>query len=246
MLKQFLARIGLGGVVVDTVLESGEVPVGGALRGVVRIDGGEVLQRIDAIHLELITTCLVEGRDDERAYAEVVVAGMRAAARVEVGPGEHIELPFAIEVPEHTPLSIGSTRTALRTRLEIPGAIDKQDADAVAILPSRAMASVLEGLEQAGFRLVEAEVEHAPRRKFPFVQELDFEPTRLADWGVKELEIAFRPVGRGAFEAHLVVDRRGGLFRLGGESSHRFRVPAAGMAPGAVAAAIRELIARRS
>ena len=66
-------------------------------------------------------------------------------------------------------------------------------------------------------------VEHNPRRNFPFVQEFDFRPTSVRDFGVEEVEVSFRPVGRGV-EVALTVDRRGGFFKMGGERTARFQV----------------------
>ena len=245
MLKKLFASIGWGGVKVDTVLDTPSVPVGGTLKGVIQIQGGDVSQRIDAVQLELVVRCIVENDDDERIPLELVVASVRAATELEVAAGEALEFPFALDVPESTPLSLGSTHTELRTRLEVPVAIDPRDGDAVDIRPNRPMASVLEGVEYAGFRLVEAEVEHAPGHRYPLTQELDFEPTGLGDWGIKELELAFRPASDGAVEVELTVDRRGGLFRRGGEVTHRFHVPATGLPPSEVAAAIRSTIVGR-
>lgn len=240
MLKGLLASIGIGGTKVDTVVENPHVEAGGALEGTVQIRGGDVPQQIDAIHLEVVTKCWIES-GDEKVPTEVVVAAAEAPG-VQVEPGASHDVPFAIEVPAFAPLSVGSTRSALRTRLDVPAAIDPRDEDALVVAPNAAMRSVIEGVTQAGFQLAEAEVEHTPRREIPFVQELDFRPTSLGDWGIEEVEIAFRPLGGGALEVLLTVDKRGGLFSRGGEAKHRFRVPAEGASPGEIASAIRDAL----
>lgn len=244
MLKNVLASIGIGGMKVDTLVNQAEIEAGDVLNGVVAIKGGDVSQRIDAIVLQLMTRCIVETRNDQKVYAEIQVAAASAAADMDVAPGQTFELPFQMEVPVFAPLSVGSTKSLLRTRLDVPKAVDPRDTDAVRILPNTAMRSVFEGMEHAGFRIAEVEVEHTPHAAIPFTQEFDFKPVHFRDWGVEEVEIAFRPSGSGALDVLMTVDRRGGLFSFGGETGYRFKVPASGADPQDVAAAIRQVIGR--
>ncbi|WP_404384708.1 sporulation protein [Caenispirillum salinarum] len=244
MLKNVLASIGIGGMKVDTLVDQPEIEAGGRLSGVVTIKGGDVPQRIDAIVLELMTRCIVEARNDQKVHAEIEVAAARAAADIEVAPKQELELPFDMDVPVFAPLSVGPTKTALRTRLDVPQAIDPRDSDAVRILPNAAMRSVFQGMEMAGFRIAEVEVEHNPRHAPPFTQEFDFKPSSVRDWGVEEVEIAFRPGAGGGMDVLVTVDRRGGLFSFGGERGYRFKVPPKGVEPSDVAAAVRQAIGR--
>ena len=157
-------------------------------------------------------------------------------------PGQSRVIPFAIRLPPGTPLSVGGASTALRTRLDVAGAVDPRDADPVRVRPSRAMAAVLRGMEEAGFRLVEVEVEHRPRGAQPFVQEFDFRPRSARDWGIEEVEIAFGPMA-GGVEVLLTVNNRGGLFLPGRERSARFHVTDAMADRTDMAAELRRAIA---
>lgn len=222
MFKNILSSIGIGGASLDTVLDDPEVEVGGALSGEVRITAGPAEQDIGDVHLELVTRCLVETRGDEKVYSEIVLASARLDPG-RIGAGTARTLPFRIAVPPSAPLSVGSTATSLRTRLDVARAVDPRDSDRVLIRPSRAMSAVFQGLEQAGFRLAETEVEYNPRRQNPFVQEFDFRPRAARDWGIEEVEISFVPAP-GGVEVVLTVDRRGGFFTMGRERTARFRV----------------------
>lgn len=221
MIKNVLSSIGVGGASVDTVLDDSDVVVGGSLSGEVRIRGGSTEQDIRAVVLELVTRALVE-RGDEKHHAQIVLTSARQEPG-RVAPGEARTLPFRIAVPDWAPLSVGSTQTALRTRLDVAWAVDPTDSDRLRILPNPAMSAVLDGLEAAGFRLAEVEVEYNGRRSVPFVQEFDFRPLRGGDWGIEEVEISFSPL-RGGVEVLLTVDNRGGFFTAGRERSARFRV----------------------
>ncbi len=222
MFKSILRSLGVGGASVETVLDEAEVEVGGRLSGEIRIAGGSAATDIQGVVLELVTRARVETRGDEKVYGEITIGEARLPAlRVEAEEAE--VLPFMIQLPPSCPLTAGSTSTVLRTRLDVAGAIDPRDTDPVRVLPSRAMIAVFDGLERAGFRLAETEVEYNPRRANPFVQEFDFVQRSGRDWGIEEVEISFSPT-RGGVEVLLTVDRRGGFFAIGGERTARFRV----------------------
>jgi sporulation-control protein len=222
MLGKLLRTFGVGSATIDAVLESDEVVVGKTLRGEVRVKGGDTDQTMRGVTFELITRCIVETRRDEKAYADLVLAsGMIELDRVRAG--EDLSAAIEIDIPANAPISIGSTSTFLRTRLNVPGAADPKDMDVVQLRPTPAMLTVLQGMEEAGFYLAETEVEHNPHRANPFVQEFDFRPRSPRDYGVEEVEIAFSPV-RGGVEVLLTVDNRGGFFTSGRERSTRFRV----------------------
>nr|WP_111298270.1 sporulation protein [Paracoccus saliphilus] len=222
MLGKLLRTFGVGGATIDAVLESDEVVVGETLRGEVQVKGGGADQSIRGVTFELITRCIVETRGDEKVYANLVLAsGMIELDRVRAG--ENLSAQIEIDVPAHAPISIGSTSTFLRTRLNVAGAADPKDMDVIQLRPTAAMLAVLRGMEQAGFSLAETEVEHNPHRPNPFVQEFDFRPRSARDYGVEEVEISFSPIP-GGVEVLLTVDNRGGFFTSGRERSTRFRV----------------------
>ena len=239
MLRKFLRSIGFGGATIDTVLENDEIVVGDTLRGEVRVKGGDADQEIRGVTLDLVTRCLVETRADEKVHADLVLAsGAVELGRVQAG--EDLSARIEIDVPASAPISIGSTSTFLRTRLDVAGGIDPKDMDAVHLRPTPAMLAVLQGMEQADFYLAETEVEHNPRRANPFVQEFDFRPRGFESFGVEEVEISFNPI-RGGVEVLLTVDNRGGFFTSGRERSARFRVTDVGRLD--MAAELRRAIA---
>ena len=222
MIGNLLTRFGIGGATVDAVLQDSEIEVGGTLRAEIRITGGSARQEIRGVALDLVTRCLVEGPGGGKTHGDIVLV----SGHVEIGtvePGEHLSFPIEMQVPVSAPISIGSTHSVLRTRLDVAGAVDARDSDPVTLLPNRSMTAVLEGIQIAGFRLVETEVEYHPRREPAFVQEFDFRPAGFGDFGIEEVEISFAPRPRG-IEVLLTVDNRGGFFIGGRERSVRLRV----------------------
>jgi sporulation-control protein len=241
MMKNILSSIGIGGASVDTVVERTDIDVGERLHGEVHVKVGTAEQAIKSVVLELVTRCLVEAGGDNRTYGEIVIASATVDPGGAFTAGETKVLPVTIEVPPTAPLSVGSTSTVLRTRLDIARAIDPRDSDRIRILPNRAMSAVFEGMEAAGFRLVDAEVEYNPRRAMPFVQEFDFKPVSFNDFGIEEVEISFSPAQDG-IDVMLTVDNRGGLFTAGRERAARFRVGDADAGRGNMATELRRAI----
>lgn len=238
--NNILSSLGVGGATVDTVLKSTDIVVGSTLHGEIHIKGGTSEQDIRGVVLELRTRCLIEAHGHDKAHGEIVIASGKVDPG-KIGAGEERVIPISIDVPASAPISVGSTSTVLRTRLDVAGAIDPRDSDKVRLLPGRAMAAVLEGMGNAGFRLVETEVEYKPRRDNPFMQEFDFRPQSMGDFGIEEAELSFVPIS-GGMQVLLTVDNRGGLFGMGHERSARFRVMDASADAKALAGELRGAI----
>lgn len=246
MLKNILAAIGVGGAKVETVLESAEVPVGGMLAGTVRMSGGNVPQQVNDVHLEIITQAEREV-NDSKVRQPVVISRWSAGRAIALKPGENLDLPFRVEVPLHTPVYLrgADIRVWLRTRLEIPGAVDPTDDDPIYALPVPEMAAVVEAMQQLGFRLYKSDVEH--RRFAPgYMQEFEFRPAARGS-RFDEVEIVFQPAERG-FDLLVQVDRAArGLLGSWAEAAgfdetwHRVHVPY-GSNAGAIAPAIRQVL----
>ena len=222
MFKSILRTLGVGGATVETVITDPDVDVGGELAGEIRITGGSHEQEIQGVVLEIVTRARVETRGDDKVYAEIGL-GEAALHPGRVGAGATVTLPFRIRLPASAPLTVGSTQTLLKTRLDVAGAVDPRDTDPIRVRPNRAMQAVFDGMERAGFRLVETEVEYNSRRANPFVQEFDFRPRSSRDYGIEEVEISFALVPEGV-EVSLTVDNRGGFFAMNRERTARFRV----------------------
>ena len=222
MLKKVLCTLGFGGATVDTVVQEPKAEIGEKLGLEVRIKGGEAEQAIRAIILELVTSCRVEIQENATERAEIVIA----STTIELGRVEAREektIPTELDVPVWAPITGYSTRTVLRTRLEVIGGVDPQDTDAIEILPNRVMAATLNGIRDAGFVLADTEVEHDPQSPRPTVQEFDFRPTSPGMYSIEQVEVWFSPV-EGGLDVHLITDRCGAFGARGRERSAQFRV----------------------
>ncbi|GLU47772.1 sporulation protein [Nocardiopsis ansamitocini] len=232
VLKRLLAGIGFGGASVETVLHVAEVPPGGAVRGVVRIQGGDVDQQIEMLTVGLQARVEVESGDSEHAQ-DVEFHRSTLGGRLHLPPAERIEVPFELAVPWETPITgcyghpLPGMNIGINTRLHIAGAVDPGDLDPVGVLPLPAHQAVLDALFRLGFRFKHADMERGrlsrTRQRLPFYQEIEFHaPSRYQ--GLGELELSFVTDERGV-DVVLEMDKKPGLlFSEGSDTFHSFSV----------------------
>lgn len=247
--NKILASVGIGGAKVDTRLESSRLYAGQEVRGVVRIEGGTVEQRIDNIYLQLMTEYL-RTVNDTKIRETAVIARFRIAGGITLAPNDRKEIPFSFDLPYSCPVSLGRNPVWLRTVLDIDMAVDPDDHDAIEVLPHPYVGVVLDALYSLGFHLRSSHCEYDRRgREVPFIQEFEFVPTTKFRSRLEELEAVFYP-GPDGVGILFEIDRRlhglAGLFSEAfdldlEESRHKVFLPAERLRQGTDAVA-RQLV----
>lgn len=209
--NKVLASVGIGAARVDTKLVHDTVEPGGEIKGVVEIRGGSVEQKIDDIYLSLNTTYIKESNDKKYSVAGLIDR-FHLTQSFTLMANERKEIPFTFSIPHDTPLTIGKTKVWIATGLDIKNAVDPSDKDYIRVMPNDLMESVFQAVSQLGFRLREAECEHASSRfrsRLPFIQEFEFVPASGPYRGrLDELEITFFPISSNEIEILMQVDRK--------------------------------------
>ncbi|ANN20112.1 SpoOM family protein [Amycolatopsis orientalis] len=232
MFKRMLSAFGVGGPSVDTVLDSPHAVPGEVITGEVRIQGGSKDAQIEEILLSLVTRVEVERGDHERAGTAEFLR-VSAGNRVQVTAGQLTTVPFRIALPWETPISAVGGRelpgvvVGVRTELVIAGAPDKGDLDPLLVGPLESQDRVLEAFGELGFSFRSADVEagrlHGVRQELGFFQEIEFFPPSRYAGRVGQVELTF-VASQDDLVVVLEADRRGGMFRSGGDSFGRFHV----------------------
>ena len=209
--NKVLASFGVGGAKVDTKLERTAYVAGEMMRGEVEVYGGNIDQQIDSIYLTVNTTYIRES--DDKKYTEVApVKKLKINEPFIIKSNETKVIPFSIELPVDTPITIGKTQIWVSTGLDIKNAADPGDKDYIEVKPSKLAKHILEEVQQLGFRLRKAECEQASKRMrkhYPFVQEFEFVPTSGPYRGrLDELEIVFLAQSEQSAEILMQVDRK--------------------------------------
>ncbi|MWC27790.1 sporulation protein [Paenibacillus sp. MMS18-CY102] len=208
MFNRFLASIGIGNAKIDTVLEKSRYAPGEEVRGVVRMQGGSVDQRVETVQLSVMTEYIRE-TDDHKHRHHAEIARFHVTKPFTLQPNERQEVPFSFLLPNETPLTIGRAPVWIKTELDVRGAVDPGDSDRIEVQPSQGQHVVLEALSRIGFRLREAECQYAARLggRLPFVQEFEFVPTTQFRGQLDELEVTFFNRGH-ELELLLQIDRK--------------------------------------
>lgn len=231
VLKRLLAGIGFGGASVETHLNTATTRPGGAVRGTVLVEGGDVDQQVEELTVGLQALVETEFADSE-AKNNLEFHRVRLGGHTRLVPGQRFEVPFEIPVTWEAPVTayrghrLPGMNVGVNTRLAVAGAIDPGDLDPVAIEPLPAQSAVLDALDSLGFRFKKADLERGriarTRQRLPFYQEIEYySPSRYR--GLNELELSFVTDEHG-MDVVLELDKKPGLFSEGRDTFKSFNV----------------------
>ncbi|MEV0294965.1 sporulation protein [Nocardia sp. NPDC050710] len=216
MFRKLLAAAGVGGAEVETELFTPGVQPGGIAEGVVRLRGGGVAQEITRIAVEFVTRVEHE-YDDHEGSGAMGFGWTQVHGPLHLPPGAFLEFRFGARAPMETPITFYNGRhlpcppVALRTIVEIHGAVDAADTDPIGIGALPAQHMVLEAVERLGFPLRSADVEAGRIRntpqQLPFYQEIEFGGSHRYP-RLNQLEVTFIAAEHG-MSVVLEADKRG-------------------------------------
>ncbi|WP_157729500.1 sporulation protein [Tumebacillus algifaecis] len=197
MIKKFLSKIWIGAATVNLVLDDSRGRIGEEVSGKILVEGGNVDQKIDAIHVDF----LLEARLDDRT-ARSRIQSVTVAQGLQVRAGEKLEFPFRHQLPE-LPQSTHYVRYTYHTRLDIPQALDTHDFDEFILLPRPSTATAQNALHALGFRdKQESGVFNG------HYQEFEYRPVQGPFAGrIDELEVVYITEDRGLV-LHIELDKK--------------------------------------
>lgn len=178
LFKNFMAKLGKGAAQVDLVLEEQAYRPGDEIRGEVVIQGGNVEQQINRIHVELVMTVQVK----EKSFSHVVHT-YPLSDSFTIAEGERKSIPFSCLLPKDLPLSGNKVAYAFHTHLDIAAGVDKNDHDPIQVLPPERLQQILDAFASLGLR------EKYDSRSFNgYAQEFELFPTDFLQDRVEEVE----------------------------------------------------------
>jgi sporulation-control protein len=232
--RRLLASLGAGGASVETELAQADVVPGGVVQGTVRIQGGSVDQRIEGLSVGLQARVEVEGENaqgnDTEYHQDIEFHRQQVGGAFELAPGAAYDVPFTLEVPWETPVTmfLGRHLTGMNvgvtTELQIARAVDKGDLDPVNVHPLPAQQALLDAFGQLGFAFRSADLEKGrirhTRQRLPFYQEIEFRaPGQYR--GLNQVELTFVADG-GEMDVVLEMDKKPGMFSSGSDTYRSF------------------------
>lgn len=122
--KKINAKFGNGSVAVNLVLDKSEYRRGDEVRGVIKLTGGSVSQKVDGIFIELST---------EKNHVTEMYGDYKVHNDFEIGTNETKEINFSIVLPENGPFTTEQQMVQLVTRVAIAFAVDARDQDYIKV-----------------------------------------------------------------------------------------------------------------
>lgn len=215
MFKKLMAKFGVGAAKVDLKLDRPGYRLGETMTGVVRIEGGNVEQRISDLSALMLMRVTLRGQDVTRQ-----VQAFPISRNFTVQPKPFVqEIPFSFVMPEGLPISTPAVQYALHTKLDVEMALDPTDFDRVEVLPSEPVERVLKALDRLNLRQ-----KSDSGKLTQYGQEFSFFPG--ADLGIplKELEVIFF-TAPGELRLLVELDLASGLLRRDKEYKAEIIVP---------------------
>ncbi|MEU1941082.1 sporulation protein [Streptomyces sp. NPDC020125] len=235
--KRVLGSLGVGGPVVDTVLDRGPVRPGGVVQGQVRLRGGGRARDIEHLALELVAR-VDAGHAGEEGPGGVVFDRLRLTGGFRLDTREHRDIPFTFHIPWETPLTELSGQPlgvvlGIRVELASAGAKDHGDPEELIVRSLPVQEAVLGALGRLGFGLVAADLRLGhiadSGQTLPFHQEIELTPAPRYIHDMNEIAVALL-TGSDGMEVVLEADKRGRPFS--GSASPGKRLPGGPAAPG--------------
>ncbi|WP_025845806.1 sporulation protein [Brevibacillus agri] len=182
MFKKLMAKFGVGAATVDLKLDAPGYRLGETMTGVVRIEGGNVEQRISELSAVLLMRVNLRGQEVTK---QVQVYPISRNFTVQPKPFVQ-EIPFSFEMPHGLAVSTPAIQYALQTKLDVEMALDPTDFDRVEILPPEPVERVLCAFDRLNLRQ-----KPDSGKLTPYGQEFSFFPAANLGIPLNELEVVF-------------------------------------------------------
>ncbi|WP_329602853.1 sporulation protein [Actinomadura soli] len=182
--------------------------------------------------LSLVTEVEDEHGDDEGRGTREFYRGAITEA-FDLAAGQIHTVAFQLPVPWELPVTqvygqhLHGMAMGVRTELEVAGAVDSGDLDAVSVSPLPSQQRVLDAFGSLGFEFKSADVEEGHiagvHQDLPFYQEIEFYAPPHYGGQINEVELTFVTDPHGLVVI-LEADRRGNGFSEGDDVFGRFHV----------------------
>ncbi|MBP0723897.1 sporulation protein [Bacillus sp. RG28] len=165
---------GKSGLKIDAVLEKSEYVAGELVRGHLYIKGGKVKQAIDSVYIQVMTDYSIEF-DDMIKKESGALQSMIVSVDSFIQPDEELMTPFFFTLSENTPISLHQSHVWISARLANDKTDNQYDADAVQIVPSAGLKTIIQAIQEEGFILRNCENK---KNYGKITQELEFFPLK--------------------------------------------------------------------
>jgi sporulation-control protein len=203
MFKKILARFGKGAATVDLRFDNRPYYAGETINGEVRIQGGEVEQKVNFLAARLMMGVATKHGTETREVAKIPLSNAFV-----ILPKEQKVIPFTYSIPQNLPVSRGTISYYFDTQLDIEGGVDRKDVDRLSIEVPKQVQVIFQALDNLGFR-----EKHTSGKVDQYGQEFAFFPTQDFTGQVNEIELRFAHEESG-IRVWMEVDCRNGFLEI--------------------------------
>ncbi|MFV5385189.1 sporulation protein [Acinetobacter junii] len=200
MFNKIMSGLGLQGVTVETRLQNPNLQAGETLHGEISFKGGSSDKEINGLYLQLMTMAEVESGDHE-FNQPLVLQEWLVNSRFLLPAHQAHSFPFNIQLPFETPITEvacrrNGARVWIQTHMDVDWGLDAIDRDYLKVVPTAAMKSFLQAMQQCGFVLSTVDVEKGQltarnfRSTIGCYQELECVSSHMFS-GFNEVEVSF-------------------------------------------------------
>lgn len=169
------ASIGIGAAKVDTKLEKDSYKQGETVKGNVFVLGGNTQQEVNGLYIHLMTQVLRE-QDDRKYLDDVTLYKIKVSDAFVIEKGEEKVIPFSMQLPYETPITIGDVSVWMKTEMDVTFALDPKDKDYINVVENETVSSFLKAIESIGFYLNKVKNVPFKRSKTGVFQEFEYKP----------------------------------------------------------------------
>ncbi|MCS1352068.1 sporulation protein [Mechercharimyces sp. CAU 1602] len=206
MFKTMLASLGIGAAKIDLVLDQDHVTMGEEVTGEIRLQGGEVEQRMEYLSVHFCVQSHFSMGDQVMNVDERVDTIPIVKSPFTVQASEEQTFPFSFICPEYLPVSSINTKYYFLTNLEIEKGMDAKDRDYINVLPAGLLKNFMDGFTRLGFRHIG---EGYTGRRHGSAQIIQFYPTEWLKGKYDEIVFNFQPgATQSRIEGFFELDKR--------------------------------------
>ncbi|WP_046176148.1 sporulation protein [Domibacillus indicus] len=133
MWKEFFSSIGIDSVKVDTVLEKQIAAPGETVKGNILIKGGQADEPVEKIQVLLYMQYEEVKEDSDFSWHDKDIEEINIQINRNIAAGESETIPFLIKIPDNGPLTDGSHKWYIKTKVFIDQAVDPEDEDQIIV-----------------------------------------------------------------------------------------------------------------
>ena len=114
-------------------------------------------QEINGLYIHVMTQVLREQDDQCKSLDDVTLYKIKVSDAFVIAKGEEKVIPFSLQLPYETPITIGDVSVSMKTEMDVTFALDPKDNDYINVGENETVSSFLKAIESVRVLLEQSE-----------------------------------------------------------------------------------------